>query len=103
MVTAGCATAEGATVKRITAGEAIPEGALVACNEEGEAVNGEPVLVDPSGWESYSEADGTVVWRVTVTSRARRVMSARQMDALKLAAASIREAFTPDDPIGYER
>ncbi len=89
-------------MKHITAGEAIPAGSLVASNEEGEAVNGEPVLIDPSGWEGTTDVDGTLRWQVVATPRALRTMSRRQLDDLGMALTCLRSAFTPDEPIGYE-
>ena len=58
-------------------------------------------LIDPSGWESWTEADGTMTVKVIVTSRARRAMSPRQLADLEAGGSLIAAAFSPDEPIAY--
>lgn len=53
--------------------------------------------IDPSGWESFTEPDGTVRLKVIVTRHALRAMSPRQLADLENGTALVAAAFESDD------
>ncbi len=79
-------------MKPIKAGEAISSGALVACNEEGEAVNREPV-------KTLREIDAEyIVMKVAAAGE-----GAPMYDEAYRWCMIYLGRETPDEPIGYKR
>jgi hypothetical protein len=59
------------------------------------------VRLDPSGWTTYMQDDGSMRAEVVLTRRAQTAMSARQLADFLEACRLMSRAFTPDEPVTY--